>query len=171
MDELKVDETQALFGRVTSEELIEALAESTKSLIQSIPVGQISPIYIYDIEGFVLPDPNLWMECDGGIITNKYSVLYNPQTPEDLTGEIDENKVTRVPNLINQYIRMSVNYGEDGQEGGSNTHSLSHNHGGVTGSSGYDNNAEGGDNDVNAVRGYHNHGIWKWRRRSPIHRW
>ena len=140
MDDLKVDETNALFGMVTSEELIQSLAASAESLINSIPVGQISPIYIYNVAGFILPDPNLWLECNGQIITNKNSILYNPETPDDLSSPIDESKVARVPNLANRYIKMS--YGEDGEIGGVNTFKLNHNH---TGWTGYFNHPESGE--------------------------
>lgn len=162
MDELKVDESIGKFARVTSEELIQELSASTQHLILSIPVGQVSPIYIYDIPQFVLPDPNLWQLCDGGIITNENSILYNPNTPDDLTGEIDETLVNRVPDLTDRYIRMSQNYGEDGQFGGLNYVDLSHNHSGYTGYWDDDEKrGEGGDDDLNEPRYPHRHTIDK----------
>ena len=132
MDDLKIDEDKGKFAGIVSVELLKEFKKAVDHMQMSLPVGQIAPIYVYDIPEFPPINTEVWQECDGSIITNPKSPLYNPETPEDLSGPIDESKVNRVPDMRDRYVRMSTAIGEDGDVGGYNQYSFAHNHGGST---------------------------------------
>lgn len=158
----KIDSDIIDYGEIISNEFAAILKENTEYLAGSMPVGEIMPIFIYEIEGFPLPDPNFWQECNHSIISHPKSPLRNPLTPSDLTGEIDESTVNRTPNLVDRYMRMPVNFGDDGILGGMNEFDFRHNHTGNTNPYYASNNAD--DSDGGAIArehaASHVHGIY-----------
>lgn len=82
----------------------------------NMPIGTIKLFYaqMRTTEGLFIdpPNPDIWFFCDGRLITNPESPLYNLNTP-DLTG--------RFPKMAPQ-----------GEIGGQETVNLQHNHSGYT---------------------------------------
>jgi len=162
-NELKIDENVSDFGGIVSIEMMQQFKAAVEHLQLSIPIGQIAPIYIYDFPEFPLLNLDVWQECDGGIIINDKSPLYNPETPEDLSGTIDELKVNRVPDMRDRYIRMSKALGEDGDFGGYNSYDFGHNHSGSTSVHIWNTNGADANNIGNAhtdARYVHAHSVY-----------
>lgn len=143
-----MDQDQLNFGDILSIETQQEIKTRLEYISAAVPIGQIVPIYVYDVAGFPAPNPDFWQECNNSIITNKNSPLRNPLTPEDLSLPYDPATVNRTPNYTDKYIRMSSIFGEDGHDGGANVYSFAHNHGGRTnpqaGGHGADKNNSGG---------------------------
>lgn len=159
MTELKIDEGKCGFGGVVSVEMMESFKVAIDHLMLTIPIGQVAPIYIYDIEGFPEINKEVWQECDGGVITNIKSPLYNPETPSDLSEPFNELSVNRVPDMRDRYLRMSTVFSADGSVGGDNYIDLHHNHGGNTAYTRQSNSdGDAGGSHTSALRN-HRHGI------------
>lgn len=157
---MKIDIEQGKFSKIVSNELASELLESISYIRGNTPIGQIIPYWDFGVEG-IEPNPDYWQLCDGSVISNINSPLRNPQTPDDLSGPIDESKVARTPDLTDRYIRYGIEFGHAGLIGGKNEIDLAHNHGGRTGNhhhgSGADTN-DGGSPAPEAVHD-HSHGI------------
>jgi hypothetical protein len=118
----KIDDSSvADFGDVVAWELATALKNGIDFMSGFCPVGQIVPI-LTNMPGVPLPDPNIFQECDGSEITN-------PNSPLRSQG----GSPRFVPNMIDRYLRVPINFGLSGQTGGLNsTLQFKHNHGGRT---------------------------------------
>jgi len=163
MNELKLDDDVSKFASIVSIEMMQKFKSTVDHLQLSTPIGQIAPIYSYNFPEFPPINTDLWQECNGGIIINDKSPLYNPETPLDISGTVDESKVNRVPDMTDRYVRMSNNFGDDGDVGGYNSKDFSHNHGGVSSihlwtANGADSNSHGiAHTDAKFA---HSHGIY-----------
>lgn len=116
MSFVPLDDSEAREGTIISPEFFQQLADNVSYLIDSMPVGTIVPI----MTGFTNvpdPDPSLWQYCDGSIITNPNSPIYNQATP----------------NLSSERSLIKCAFSGSGTTGGSNViNTLGHNHTGYT---------------------------------------
>lgn len=112
-----LDDTLSDSGDLVSVEVFQQIAHNCNYFIDSMPIGSV--IQVMTGDGITpTPDPTIWQECDGSIVTNQASPLRDNPTPNyaDVGG---------------RYMRGYVNPGTIGFYGGSNTRNLTHNHGGT----------------------------------------
>lgn len=117
------------FGEIVSVELLQSIKAGLDYVKASLPVGEVVPI-MTNIPGVSI-NPKIWQECDGSEITDPDSPLHSiPGLPR------------YTPNLVGRYVKFPV-IGLVGSTGGQNTRNdLGHGHGGYTGATGYESNAD-----------------------------
>lgn len=111
-----IDDNMTDAGDIVSVEVFQQLAQNCNYLIDSMPIGSIVPICV-GLTGVPTPNPDIWQECDGSVITNQNSPMHG-QT---------------VPDHRGRYLKGQSSTGTIGFYGGSNTKTLTHGHGGGTG--------------------------------------
>lgn len=125
----QIDDDYSKFGRIVSTEFAQLIKLALDYISSAMPIGDVMPI-MTDIPGVVI-NPKIWQECDGSEIVDPDSPLHTtPGTPRF------------TPNMVDRYVKFPT-IGLVGLAGGSNTRSdMGHNHGGITDSNGYDDNAD-----------------------------
>ena len=112
-----LDNNEVAFDDIVSHELATKINANINYLIDSSPVGKVVFI-LYGLAGVPIPDPVIWQECDGSLITNQQSPLRGTNTPNHKTNGL--------------MIRGAEAPGSIGALGGQRYHNLTHNHGGTT---------------------------------------
>lgn len=141
-----IDDDTSNPGDLVSAEFFSVLCANINYLMDSMPVGSIVPI-LDGFPGCPTPDPSIWQECDGSLVSQYGSPLFG----------------TNVPNYADgggRYMRMYDIPADIGTYGGSNTKDLTHNHGGFSGylaigAGGH--NVDGSSNALNVIS--HRHSI------------
>ena len=110
------------FGDIFSTELAQVIDKDFDFLQLVCAVGEIAPIMV-GLPGILIPNPNIWQECNGSEITNENSPLRSMGSEKRYT-----------PNLVERYLMITPSGGQvAGTYGGENdTWYFKHNHGGTT---------------------------------------
>jgi hypothetical protein len=135
------DTLAAKFGDLVSTETFSTLTSNLNYLIDSMPVGSIMPI-MYGLQGVPLPDPSMWLLCEGGTVQDQNSKLHGQA----------------IPDLRGNYLKGASSIGLAGRSAGSNTKNFAHSHGGQTQRN--SNGSDNGDSDDDYITIYeHSHPI------------
>lgn len=129
---IPIDNNITEFGDLVSVELFSTIAGDINYLLQSMPKGSIIPI-ITNIPGIPTPDPTVWQECNGEVITDSISPLRNYPAPNFTD--------------LGRYLKHYQTFGTIGSYAGENIRDFTHTHGAQTDfNTGYATDADS-DND------------------------
>jgi hypothetical protein len=143
MSFVPLDDNLDQYGGIISVEFFSTLTANLNYLMESVPVGEISPFFI--IDGVNEPDPRFWQECDGSPIVDQTSPLRGYNAPD----------MTQNGGL---YLKGADILPNAGQVAGANTKNLAHSHGGNTQNFHINNDADT-DDDRWSAQNDHSHTI------------
>lgn len=87
-----MDDDIEKYGEIVSVEYFQTLTNNLNYLIDAVPVGRITPIYV--VGSLNIPDPRFWQECDGAPITDLISPLRGHNTPDMISAIGTINSLT-----------------------------------------------------------------------------